>query len=167
MPVFRFLNRIIHSLIFAEGLNDRLQVTDFCVTTDNSSKRGLYQVVLTVFIDLMREVGRDYPSKFVRRELATVGGFGLATASRRFNAMTRVLALALALMIVLHEPKRPSPASRGAKFVTVGTSAARSSSPRRGAATTPTATTTGATVGPIGTKGANLRVAGAVRFVHG
>jgi hypothetical protein len=40
MSVFRFLNLIIHSLIFAEGLNDRLQVTDFCVTSDNSSEKG-------------------------------------------------------------------------------------------------------------------------------
>ena len=69
MPIFRFLNLLIHSLIFAEELNDRGQITGFCVTSDNSAEKGLYRVGLEAFISLMRDVGRDYPNTFVRRRV--------------------------------------------------------------------------------------------------
>jgi hypothetical protein len=69
MPLFRFLNLIIHSLIFAEEINDRMQITGFAVTSDNSSEKGLYRIELKAFTDLMRDVGRDYPSTFVRRRV--------------------------------------------------------------------------------------------------
>jgi hypothetical protein len=65
IPVFRFLNLIIHSAVFVEELNDRTQVTGFCVTPDSSSEKGLYRVGLEAFINLMRDVGRDSPANFV------------------------------------------------------------------------------------------------------
>jgi hypothetical protein len=69
MPVFRFLNLLIHSLIFVEELNDREQVEGFLVTSDNASEKGLYHIELTTFVGLMRDVGRDYPTTFVRRRV--------------------------------------------------------------------------------------------------
>jgi hypothetical protein len=69
MPIFRFLNLIIHSLVFVEELNRRRQITGFSVTSDDSSEKGLYRVGLKAFINLMRDVGRDNPSNFARRRV--------------------------------------------------------------------------------------------------
>ena len=64
MPIFRFLNLIIHSLVFAEEWNRKSQITGFSVTSDNASEKGLYRVGLKNFIDLMRDVGRvDHPER--------------------------------------------------------------------------------------------------------
>ena len=69
MPVFWFLNLIIHSLVFGEFVNDRDQIIGFAVTSDNASEKGLYYVELGAFINLMRDVvGRDSPTTFVRRQ---------------------------------------------------------------------------------------------------
>jgi hypothetical protein len=69
MPIFQFLNLIIHSLILAEELNDQEQMTGFAVTSDHSSEKGLYRIELKTFLSLMREVGQDNPSTFVRRRI--------------------------------------------------------------------------------------------------
>ena len=68
MPIFRFLNLIIHSLIFTRSVNDRNQIVGFAVTSDNSSEEGVYFVNLRAFINLMRDVGRDNPTTFVRHQ---------------------------------------------------------------------------------------------------
>ena len=67
MPIFRFLNLIIHSLIFTRSVNDRNQIVGFAVTSDNSSEEGVYFVNLRAFINLMRDVGRDNPTTFAKR----------------------------------------------------------------------------------------------------
>ena len=69
IPIFRFLNLLIHSLIFEEFLNDRHQITGFAVTSDNAAEKGLYYVELEAFINLMRDVGRDKPTHFVLRQV--------------------------------------------------------------------------------------------------
>jgi hypothetical protein len=69
MPMFGLLNLLIHSLIFEEFLNDAEQIVGFAVTSDNASEKGLYYVELKAFISIMREVGSDNPSHFVRRRI--------------------------------------------------------------------------------------------------
>jgi hypothetical protein len=66
LQLFRLLNLLIHSLVFVEELDGEGQVIAFWVTSPNASKKGLYGVRVSDFVDMVRAVGRDYPSTIVR-----------------------------------------------------------------------------------------------------
>jgi len=60
------LNLIIHSFIFFEVVDDGLTLQSFFVTSDQSRQQGLWQITLAEFTRLMRIVGNDMPSRYIR-----------------------------------------------------------------------------------------------------
>lgn len=61
------LNLVIHSFIFAEVVDsDDLSTQAFFITSDHSRNKGLWRIELTTFSELMREVGNDMPTYYVR-----------------------------------------------------------------------------------------------------
>jgi hypothetical protein len=65
LPRRRLLNLLIHSLAYVEVLGEDEAYEGFMVTSDQERERGLFQVDLTDYLGLMREVGRDYPSSLL------------------------------------------------------------------------------------------------------
>jgi hypothetical protein len=51
---------IVHSLVFSEMLGDDLTVEGFLVTSDRR-RNCLWQIETGLFVNLMRDVGNDYP----------------------------------------------------------------------------------------------------------
>jgi len=69
IAVLDLLDMLIHSLIFAELVgDDGSPVTGFLVTSEKSRFKGLWEISLADFLNLMRLVGGDIPSRasFVR-----------------------------------------------------------------------------------------------------
>lgn len=62
LPRRRVLNLLVHSLVFVEVLGDTDIYDAFMVTSDHERDRGLIQVAVTAFVDLMRLVGGDWPT---------------------------------------------------------------------------------------------------------
>jgi hypothetical protein len=60
------LNLIVHSLAFGEMLREDMTVEGFLVTSDRRRGEFLLLVGMAEFVDLMREVGNDYPSTGIR-----------------------------------------------------------------------------------------------------
>lgn len=58
----RVLNLLVHSLVFAEVLGDAETYDAFMVTSDYERDRGLLQVNIAAFVELMRLVGNDWPT---------------------------------------------------------------------------------------------------------
>ena len=58
----RMLNLLVHSLVFVEVVGDAKTFDAFMVTSDHERDRGLYQVDMAAFVELMRLVGSDWPS---------------------------------------------------------------------------------------------------------
>jgi hypothetical protein len=56
------IDLIIHSFVFSEFLGEDLRVEGFLVTSDRKRHERLWLVEIKTFIDLMRQVGSDYPS---------------------------------------------------------------------------------------------------------
>jgi hypothetical protein len=65
VPARKLLDMIIHSFIFAEGLDDTHRVASFLVTSDVTREHGLWDVPFASFLRIMRKVGRDDPSRSV------------------------------------------------------------------------------------------------------
>lgn len=55
-------NRIIHSFVFMEVAASRVGLVGFFFTSDKARRQGLWYVELEVFLKLVRDTGRDYPS---------------------------------------------------------------------------------------------------------
>jgi hypothetical protein len=62
----QLVNLLIHSLVFVEVLAEDLSVAAFLVTSDREAVRGLVEVDLTAFTDLMRRAAEDYPTEIIR-----------------------------------------------------------------------------------------------------
>jgi hypothetical protein len=60
----RLLDLLIHSLVFVEVLGENETYSAFMVTSDHERTKGLIQVDLTAFIELMRLAAADYPAEF-------------------------------------------------------------------------------------------------------
>ncbi len=55
------VNQLVHSLIFMLRVDEQDHVDGFLVLSHQGKKRHLFSVGLLDFLELMREVGRDYP----------------------------------------------------------------------------------------------------------
>lgn len=73
LPRRRLLNILIHSLIFVEVIGETETFDGFMVTSDYEQAKGLIQVEIAAFIELMRLAAKDYPTA-IRRTLAPVTG---------------------------------------------------------------------------------------------
>lgn len=62
LSVKRLINIIIHSFVFAEVVRNDMTIEGFYVTSDQKKYESLWLVDLGRFIELMRQVGKDYPS---------------------------------------------------------------------------------------------------------
>ncbi|MEN5084025.1 hypothetical protein ABE438_16210 [Bosea sp. TWI1241] len=62
LPRRRVLNLLVHSLVFVEVLGDTETYDAFMVTSDHERDRGLIQIDVTAFVELMRLVGEDWPT---------------------------------------------------------------------------------------------------------
>lgn len=62
VSVKRLINMIIHSFVFAEALHEDMTIEGFYVTSDQEKYEALWLVDIGRFVDLMRQVGMDYPS---------------------------------------------------------------------------------------------------------
>jgi hypothetical protein len=56
------IDLIIHSFVFSELLSGDWMVEGFFVTSDKKRYERLWFVEMKAFIDLMRQIGSDYPS---------------------------------------------------------------------------------------------------------
>lgn len=66
LPRRRLLNLLIHSLVFVEVIGDADTFDAFMVTSDHEQARGLFQVEMVAFVELMRLVAADYPTAIRR-----------------------------------------------------------------------------------------------------
>ena len=73
IPRRRVLDLLIHSRVFVEVLSQAETFDAFMVTTDHEQARGLVQVEIAAFVDLMRLVANDYPTS-IRRTLNSTTG---------------------------------------------------------------------------------------------
>lgn len=64
--VRHLLNQIIHSFVFVECTRDDLTIEGFFVTSDHKRYTSLLLIPMPAFIDVMREIGQDYPSSSMR-----------------------------------------------------------------------------------------------------
>ena len=62
IPTKRLIDMIIHSFVFAEAVHGDMTIEGFYVTSDQTRYDALWLINLERFIQLMREVGKDYPS---------------------------------------------------------------------------------------------------------
>lgn len=62
LPRRRVLNLLVHSLVFVEVLGDTETYDAFMVTSDHERDRGLIQIEVAAFLELMRLVGEDWPT---------------------------------------------------------------------------------------------------------
>jgi hypothetical protein len=62
LPRRRVLNLLIHSLVLVEVLGGAETYDAFMVTSDLERDRGLLQVEIAAFVELMRLVGNDWPT---------------------------------------------------------------------------------------------------------
>jgi hypothetical protein len=69
----RVLNLLVHSLVFVEVLGETDTFDAFMVTSDQEQARGLVQVEVAAFVDLMRLAANDYPMA-MRRTLDSTSG---------------------------------------------------------------------------------------------
>lgn len=58
----RLLNLLIHSFVFVEVIDQSEVCEGFMVTSDFELSRGLVQVEMQAFVELMRAAASDYPS---------------------------------------------------------------------------------------------------------
>jgi hypothetical protein len=58
----RLLDLLVHSLVFVEVLGEAETYDAFMVTSDSERARGLVQVDVAVFVELMRLAANDYPT---------------------------------------------------------------------------------------------------------
>lgn len=68
LPRRRLLDLLIHSRVFVEVVSETETVAAFMVTTDKEQGKGLVQVEVAAFVELMRLAANDYPS-VIRRTL--------------------------------------------------------------------------------------------------
>jgi hypothetical protein len=73
LPRRRVLNLLVHSLVFVEVMGEAETFDAFMVTSDHEQARGLVQVEVAAFVDLMRLAANDYPTA-MRRTLDSVTG---------------------------------------------------------------------------------------------
>lgn len=66
LPARRILNLLIHSLVFVEVLGEAETYDAFMVTSDHEQARGLIQVGMAAFVELMRRASNDFPSSIRR-----------------------------------------------------------------------------------------------------
>lgn len=69
----RVLNLLVHSLVFVEVLGEAETFDAFLVTSDHEQARGLVQVEVAAFVELMRLAANDYPTA-IRRTLDSTTG---------------------------------------------------------------------------------------------
>ena len=69
----RLLDVLIHSLVFVEMLGETDVMEAFLVTSDQEQAKGLIQVDIATFVELMRLASADYP-KSVRFTLDAASG---------------------------------------------------------------------------------------------
>lgn len=73
LPRRRVLNLLVHSLVFVEVIGEAKTYDAFMVTSDHEQAKGLVQVDVTAFIDLMRLAANDYPSMIRRTRDSSTG----------------------------------------------------------------------------------------------
>jgi len=73
LPRRRVLNLLVHSLVFVEVLGEADTFDAFMVTSDHEQARGLVQVEVAAFVDLMRLAANDYPTSMRRTLDRTTG----------------------------------------------------------------------------------------------
>lgn len=73
LPRRRVLNLLVHSLVFVEVLSEAETFDAFMVTSDHEQAKGLVQVKVAAFVDLMRLVANDYPTAMRRTLDSTTG----------------------------------------------------------------------------------------------